>query len=370
MVRGLGHARFALEQASAATALADAVPDPFAKRLIARGVFVALHSFVDLSRRARNEVAKTTANRQELEAIKQALNALAERDWGPYQPLRDRIAAHRQPVGGEDGAAGWAEANALFAQIDRPLVHILVDDACEIFDRLARFSSMGVFSPPTIPPAVESALATAFTEPRQAAAAIATGSFGETQTNTLAVIQGGAIGERLRQVGDALDGWETWCAVSVAVGAERRLWRAAMAGALIEVANVVELIYELPPGRAADHRYPPLLELLPSSHFEATELQAEYSRLDPAEIVWVRGLRNTVAAHIDGATPIAEILRRLDELDPQRLSDLFLETANALSRIDHRHSITVFSPFVRLRGAALSDVRRLDPPTHPRGYAD
>ena len=98
VVDGIEKARFALTQAEAAAALADALADPFAQRLVARGVFVALVSFIDIARQTRNQVPKTKANETNLADVKAALNALAERDWGPYRPLRDRIGAHRQPI--------------------------------------------------------------------------------------------------------------------------------------------------------------------------------------------------------------------------------------------------------------------------------
>ncbi len=101
---GIEKARFALTQAEGAAALADALVDPYAQRLAARGVFVALVSFIDIARQTRNQLPKTEANKTELATVKTALNALANRDWGPYQPLRDRIRAHRQPLDDSDGA--------------------------------------------------------------------------------------------------------------------------------------------------------------------------------------------------------------------------------------------------------------------------
>lgn len=369
VVDGIEKARFVLTQASAAAALADAVPNPFAKRLAARGVFVAVASFIDVARAARNELSRTKGNDAELGVVKAELNALADRDWGPYRPLRDRIGAHRQPIGETEGAATWAAANALFAEIDRPLVGVLCDDMWTIFDRLAAVAHANAFAGHELSAATTARIAAAFPQGEPASVTTATGSFGETIANSLTAIQGGAIGERLRQVGDALDGWELYATVGDAVNQERWLHRAVMAGGIIETANIIELIFELPSGRAPDNRFAPLVELIPSTYAEGSDLQREHALLDPDDVTWVRQLRNTVAAHIDLRTPLRQLLRRLDETDGGRLSTLFLHVVNALSRVDSRHPITVLSPFVRLRGATLEDTNRVDPPEYDRGYA-
>lgn len=368
MIDGVEKARFALAQACAAAALADALPDPFAKRLMARGVFVATAAFIEISRPTRNQIAKATGRSKELAPLRSELNALADRDWGPYRPLRDRIGAHRQPIGPTEDADAWAGANALFAEIDRPLVGVLCDDMRVIFDQLAAAAGSRPFTSPDLSDDVSAALTAAFAHPPAAGVSIATGSFGETVANTTTPIQGTAIGERLRQVSDAIDGWEMYATASTAVSTSRWLHRAVAAGAIIETANAIELIFDVPQGRAQSHRFAPLVELLPDAYVEAADLKVEHAQLPMTEVAWVRDRRNSVAAHIDLSTPLVELLKRLDATDPRRLSVLFHQVVNALSRIDAKYPVTVFSPFVRLRGATLAGTRRIDPPEHSPVY--
>lgn len=90
---GTAKTTFALTQALAARALADAVPDPHAKRIAARGVFIAVDSFITVARQTRNAIPKSKTNSAERLAIKQSLNHLADRDWGP---IRGAARPHRR----------------------------------------------------------------------------------------------------------------------------------------------------------------------------------------------------------------------------------------------------------------------------------
>ena len=61
----------------------NGVSDQHAKRLTARGVFVAIAAFIEVACQARTTITKTKANRADLESLKQAPKVLADRDWGP-----------------------------------------------------------------------------------------------------------------------------------------------------------------------------------------------------------------------------------------------------------------------------------------------
>jgi hypothetical protein len=368
IINGVEKARFALRQAESAAALADALADPFDKRFAARGVFVALASFIDIARQTRNQVSKTKANATKLATVKTALNALADRDWGPYRPLRDRIGAHRQPIGDSDGPLSWRAANELFAEIDRPLVEVLRDDMQSIFNDLAGFVGADAFVPRGLSPDVIARITAARPATEPGEVAIATGSFGETIANSLTPIQCGAIGERLRQVADAVDGWELYGSLNDAVHGDRALYRAVIAGAIIETANVIELIFDIPSGRSTENRFRPLVEMIPTEYPEAADLQSEHAQLDPSDVEWVRALRDSTAAHIDLKTPLHELIRRLDETDTDRLTTLFHFTVNALSRVDARQGITVVSPLVRMHRATMAGVSRVDPPAFSPDY--
>jgi hypothetical protein len=368
LVDGPQKLSFLLTQALAAQALANAIPDPLGKRLAARGVFVAVDGFVELARQTRNGIPRSANTKGDLDATKDALNALADRDWGPYSPLRDRIGAHRQPIGGEDNVRGWAGANELWAQVDAPLVGVLCDDMAEIYAGVQRLMKTSAFAAPVLPTETADKISAAPHFQARAGLRVATGSFGETIMNTLTPVQGGAIGERLRQISDTIDGFECYATLIGFVGGLVAFERAVVAGAVIEAANMVELVFDVPSGRTAANRYPPLVDLIPSHYAEAADLRSELSRLSAADVTWIRQLRNSIAAHVDVREPLPVLLRRLDTTDRPRVDRLFHQICQALVDVDAKHPITVFSTLVRLRGARMAGLERVAAPEFPSGY--
>jgi hypothetical protein len=368
IVDGAQKLGFLLQQAQAAAALADAVPDPAAKRFAASGVFVALDSFVTLARQTRNAIPAGKHNRADLDKAKTALNGLGDRDWGAYAPLRDRLSAHRQPLNDGDGIAAWGAANELWAEIDAPLIGVLCDDMAEIYARLAPHAGGTPITPPVLPPLAAEALAQApGFQPREGLS-IASGSFGETIAATLSPLQGGEVGQRLREVADTIDAYSCYGEISQCVVGQLLFGRAALRGAIIEAANIVELVFEVPEGRAAENYFDPLVDLIPTNYREAGELRAEFQRLSAADLKWLRGLRNSVAGHIDAVQPLAQLLADLDSVPPTRLNGLFGAACEALESVDKRHPITVLSPLVRLYGKRLQGLERIDPPELNQPY--
>lgn len=359
---------FLLEQASVAATLADAVPDPAARRLTASGVFVALDSFIDMARRVRNEIPPAKEIRSDLEEAKRALNALADRDWGPYAPLRDRLSAHRQPLGNDDGVAAWAAANELWGQVDAPLIGVLLDDMAAIYALLAPLCAAPPFSPPSLPQASAAAIAQASGFQPREGVSIASGNFGETMAQTISPLQGGAVGHRLREIGDTIDAMNCFGEISQCVVGAPSFGRAAFRGAIIETQNIVELVFELPAGRAPTNRFDPLVELIPATYAEAAELRAERARLRDTDLRWLSGLRNSVAAHVDASTPFAQLLAGLDAAPAARINGIFETVCQALQSVDQRHPISILSPLIRLHGKRLEGVERVDPPEHNRPY--
>ena len=156
--------------------------------------------------------------------------------------------------------------------------------------------------------------------------------------------------------------------LSHAVRDDRTAVRAVTAGGIIETANVIELIFDVPAGRSADNRFAPLVEMIPLAYPEAADLRHEYALLDPKDVAWVRTLRNSIAAHIDLRSPLHELIRQLDRVDPTRLTNLFHKTVNSLSRVDSRHGITVMSTLVRLRRRTVAGISRDQPPAFSPDY--
>ena len=367
IVDGPQKAALAVAQAQAARALAEAVPDQHAKRLTARGVFVAVAMFIDVARQTRTTITTTKANRADLAVLKQALNVLADRDWGPYRPLRDRVGAHRQPIDGADDPGSWGAANELFAHVDATLVGVLCDDMADMNAELQRLTNGHAASAPVLPPDSIARIAAApHFQPRNGLR-LATGSFGETIANAISPVQPTAIGERLRQISDTIDGFECYAALAPCVAGLPMFERAIVAGAIIETANMVELVFELPAGRAANNRYAPLVDLIPPHYAEAADLRAAATRIHPADVDWIRDLRNSAAAHIDAKQRLVNLLHRLDTADPSRIDAVFHHVCRALVDADD-HDITVLSPLVRLRTVALAGARRIDTPAFSTAY--
>jgi hypothetical protein len=367
IVDGPQKTAFALAQAQAARALADAVPDQHAKRLTARGVFVAVAAFIEIARQTRTTITKTKANRADLEALKRALNVLADRDWGPYRPLRDRVGAHRQPIGGADDPASWGAANELFAQVDAPLIGVLCDDMTDINAELQRLSKRHAVNAAVLPADAVASIGAAPQFQRRRGLQVSTGSFGETVANSISPVQPATIGERLRQISDTIDGFECYAALARCIAGIPVFERAVVAGAIIETANIVELVFDVPAGRSADNLYAPLVALIPPHYVEGADLRAAATRIDSADIEWIRSLRNSSAAHIDAKLRIVDLINRLDTTNPSRIDAIFHQVTRALSDAD-QHDITVLSPLVRLRGAVLAGAHRLDGPAFSTNY--
>lgn len=368
IVDGPKKTAFALEQALAARELAGSIPSPHAQRLAARGVFVAVVSFIGLARQTRKAAPRCKATAALFADLKRALNDLADRDWGPYSPLRDRIGAHRQPIGGTDDVNSWEATNKLWAHIDAPLIGVLCDDMVCIQEDLRELTGGPEVVASALPASARESIAghSHFRPPN--GLRIATGSFGETIPDSITPIVATAIGERLRQISDTIDGFECYAALNDAVPTLLGFMRTIMAGAIIETANLVELIFEVPANRALADRYAPLVDLIPAQYAEAAELRAAKQQLDPDDLAWIRDLRNTVAAHIDARAPLPILTARLDGVDAGRLTDLFHQVGGHLVRIDNGHSITVVSSLVRLRDKTMTDVRRVDAPAFKETY--
>jgi hypothetical protein len=146
------------------------------------------------------------------------------------------------------------------------------------------------------------------------------------------------IGERLRQISDTIDGFECYAALAPCAAGLPVFERAVVAGAIIETANMVELVFEVSAGRAADNRYAPLVDLIPQHYAEAGDLRAAATRIHPADVEWIRDLRNSAAAHIDIKQRLVNLLHRLENTDRSRIDAVFHQVARALvDADDHDH---------------------------------
>jgi hypothetical protein len=91
-------ARYCAQMMAAASVLAGTAPDDFRRRVLARWVFIYRHEFIRWARRAKNELRGRDDMRDMVRELGRALDELEKRDWGSYEDIRHRIAAHRQTV--------------------------------------------------------------------------------------------------------------------------------------------------------------------------------------------------------------------------------------------------------------------------------
>ncbi len=129
---------------AAAAVLASTAPDDFRQRILARSVFVHCHEFIRWARRAKNELRRASKHPDTVRALTGELGALERRDWGPYEEIRHRIAAHRQSLADDPGKA-ITKGTELWADISDAAVRILSEDARAIWNRLA-----DVYGAPTL----------------------------------------------------------------------------------------------------------------------------------------------------------------------------------------------------------------------------
>lgn len=347
-----------------ARALADAVPDDYTKRLVARSVFLHIVEFIRWARVARNGArGQRGVDGARLEALKTRLNVLADRDWGPYERLRHRVAAHRQPVAGTDDPNSWGEAVRIWGDVDADLVGVLVDDVVEIWGELAIATRQTSIAQPVIDPAMAAGLAS-LTRPTNGLE-VGVGSFSATRPNTAALIQGGRLGERLREINDALDHSDELARILPHVSSHLSFRRIVVGGLVIELCNLLELLLEIPSARAPQNAYPPVLELVDSASATAAELIRAQRAIDPIEVEKLRRVRNSVAAHIDDISTLSQALAWLDGLDLQVVANVGNELAETLSRVA---ATDLDFALLRLRGTRLEGVTRERVPELERPY--
>jgi len=358
---------YALQQALVARAIADVVPDEHQKRLVVRGVFVALVNFTAAARHARKGIPSSKGNRAELAEIKQKVNELADRDFGPYAPLRDRIGAHRQPIGGQDDHEARDQAARLWSEVDAPLVGVLCDDMTQIHAALHALGGAPALTPPTMSDDATRAIAVAdFFAKGPAGSVIDVGSFGDARENMVGAVQGGAVGERVRQIADTIDGFELHASLVPDLLGQLPFERFCRAGALIETCNLVELALDVPVDRRPQDRVDPLVDLVSARLPEHADLAKAKANLPVAEVEWARGLRNTVAAHIDQNTNLKVLLKQLDRMDLDRLQRLWSFVDHALAAASN-HPASVLA-LLGIRGVEMKGLTRVDASPYRASY--
>jgi hypothetical protein len=234
-------ARYCAQMMGASVVLASTAPDDFRRRALARSVFVYCHEFIRWARRAKNELRKDPKNRTTVRTLDGKLDALEKRDWGPYEEIRHRIAAHRQALADDPGLA-IQESTERWSDISDPTVRILSEDAREIWNVIADVSAIPRLERfPPISDELAAVIADSGYEHEPAGIISGVGSFDGAREDALHVMQGGDLGELNRQIVDALRNNNMLGQLFSAVNGHEPYNRVVLAAAVTEACTLVDL---------------------------------------------------------------------------------------------------------------------------------
>jgi hypothetical protein len=360
-------ARYCAQMMAAASVLAGTAPDDFRRRVLARWVFVYCHEFIRWARRAKNELRGRKDMRDTVRELGQALDELEKRDWGAYEDIRHRIAAHRQTAPGPL-TASIPQTNEMWTDISDATVRILSEDARAIWNRIAGAHSIPTLDDfPPISPELKTALDERGYETAPAGLVSGVGSFDATRDDAVFIIQGGDLGEQNRQLVDVVRNVRTLSQLWLAVNGHEPFWRVVLAATVTEACTLHDLIYGGGAGKSA-RQQPSLLELLerdePRSGAIPILHQARQG-LDPAALTHIRELRNRVGAHVDERLSLNQITQAMEGFDPAALNAVLDNGFDALTRAARADSLL---RHVLMFDAVLSGFSLASPPEAARPY--
>ena len=353
----------------AARALAEVPDDAFAQRVFARPVLGYFHEFVRWAPRNLKPLRGDPARRAAVREIDDRLRQLRRADWPDYEPLRHQLAVHRQSFLPEDGASGLAQIDAAsraWVELDQAAVHILTDDAAEVYNLIGvELGGDLVETPIALVPEV-AADVTAVLPEHKDGARVDTGSFGESLLNTVTVSAGGQVSERLRQIVDVWRSLQLFRGLVLGGGVAPLPAIVALNAMFVDTCTLADLVYgrDLP----TEHSVKPLLSILaeedgPSPGYGI--LQAAKKRLDTWAVADVKDLRDKIHGHID------------DELTWDRYWELICQPVPATFDAVHGNLIDALNLAVvgdvrfwpiKLIDAHMSDLARVDQPAIARPY--
>lgn len=358
--------RYCAQMLAAACVLAETAPDDFRRRVLARSVLVYCHEFIRWARRAKNEVRRDGLAMPDVRTLGQALDDLERRDWGDYEEIRHRIAAHRQTIG-TDIATTMTANPQMWNDLSADALRILAEDVRAIWNRIAAPS--GIPTLDTFPPISDELRASIDArgyEPVPAGVAVGGGSFDATRPDAALTTQGGALGEQNRQLVDAIRSVRTLSQLWQAVNGSEPYWRLVLSATVTDACALLDLTYERPAGSA--HQQPALLELLerdiPSS-LAIPVLRAGRKTLDAAAVAYVRDLRNRCAAHIDDQLEMGQISTRLRDFEADKLNAVL---DNCFATLTEAARMDIAVQPILLHDAVMSGLELVDEPEWHRPY--
>lgn len=325
------------------------------------------HEFIRWARRAKNEAKQLKGTRQVVRDLEARLSRLENDDYEPYREIRHRISAHRQRFAA-DAADNIVATSTAWTDISDAAVRVLAEDAREIWNLLA-----AVYALPRLerfPPVAEELRAAIAEEVADTADGlrVGAGSFDHTRPDAMPLHQGGELGERARQIVDAIRNVQLLSRLWPIVDGHDPYWRVIVSATISETAALVDLVYEQPANTRPENRHPPLLELLAGdSHADGLpRVRAGFDALDLDAEAYVRRMRGAIGAHNDDHLSISDLMRELEAVDAEALNavlDNVFTTLNEASRAD------VYLSLIRMANRSVSGINRLDQPEGARTYA-
>jgi hypothetical protein len=362
-------ARYCAQMMAASTVLASTAPDDFRRRVLARSVFVYCHEFIPWARRAKNELRRDPQNRATVRILERELDALERRDWGPYEEIRHRIAAHRQSLADDPGQA-IQESAERWTDISDATVRILSEDARGIWNRLADVS--GIPRLEQFPPISEELVAAIVDHGYERTEGLVSGvgSFDGARTDALHVVQGGDLGELNRQIVDAVRNNNMLGQLFGAVNGHEPYARVVLAAAVTEACTLVDLVYGQPQTTDPRYRQDSLLQLLertvPASSAIAI-LRSARDALSPTALATVRSLRNTFGAHIDDDLTMTEILNAQEGFDADAVNTVVENVGVVLAYAARAEML--LRP-IAMHDVGITGLSLVEPPEGARPYGD
>jgi hypothetical protein len=369
-VDALKKAEFLVLTMHGARALADLAEDPMTQRTLARPVLGRFHEFLDWIGAVVKPLRSDLRHRALAREADRLIRPLRNRDWPDYTPLRHQIAVHRQAFLPEDTSSGMAQieaASRMWVELDQATIHILTDDAAEVYNMLAselggRPVAVPFTALPAIAERVRAALPTAGEGLR-----VDAGSFGDAIQDTITVSASGAVSERLRQVVDVVRSVQLFGQLAASVQDAPPLGWPVIGAVFVDVCTLVDLVYGRPYPTA--HSVTPLIDLIAADARPGEPglpiLTAGRSDLSSDAYSEVKWLRDKVHGHLDAVLPWPDIEKHLLAPVPASLD---VVTGNLFDTLGHAAAEDLRFWPIKLLDARMSDVRRVDQPPMARPY--
>jgi hypothetical protein len=362
-------ARLCAQMMAATAVLAALAPDDFRRRILARPGFVYCYEFVRWARRAKNGLKGQRETRELVRQLERELAELEHKNFAPYEVIRHSVAAHRQTFDADDAVTNIASGNDAWTDISDAAVRILAEDARAIWNLLADpYDVARLENFPLVPKELRCAIDKGGFEPPPSGLVPGVGSFDATRPDATQVIQGGELGDRLRQVVDAVRQIKVLSQLWQVVNGHEPFWRVVASAMVSDAATLVDLLYEQPHGTRPEHLQLPVLGLLERDDPSVPAipiLRAGLLALDRSALAHVRTLRRTIGAHVDDRRTVAQLMRDLEGFNPNALNSVIDNVFEALSAA-RRADLRLAS--LRLIDSSIAGMWRLDEPEDIRGY--